>query len=244
MKTNFKASLKLVLAHEGGWADHPKDPGGATMKGVTLLVFRRYYGADKTKTDLRNITDTQLQRIYRTGYWDKCRCDDLPKGLDYAVLDAAVNSGPGKAVRWLQRAVGAAQDGSVGEATLERVAAREPRAIIETLQELRLGFLRGLSTWPTFGKGWARRVEEVRRDALAMTLAPTEPVTPVTDYEVVRLGSQGPWVERLQAYLGVAVTGTLDATTEGALKAWQARNGLEPDGVAGRLTYRAMGLIP
>ena len=72
MKTNFKDSLKHVLVHEGGWADHPKDPGGATMKGVTLAVFRRHYGEDKTKDDLRNISDADLENIYRSGYWDKC----------------------------------------------------------------------------------------------------------------------------------------------------------------------------
>jgi lysozyme family protein len=78
MKENFNSSLHHVLAHEGGWADHPKDPGGATMKGVTLQVYRNHFGADKTKDDLRNISDAELGQIYRSGYWDKCRCDDLP----------------------------------------------------------------------------------------------------------------------------------------------------------------------
>ncbi len=84
------------------------------MKGVTLATFRRHYGKQKTKKDLRNITTRQLQNIYRKGYWDKCKCDDLPAGVDYAVFDAAVNSGPGRSAKWLQGAVGAKQDGGIG----------------------------------------------------------------------------------------------------------------------------------
>ncbi len=88
-----------MLKHEGGWADHPKDPGGATMKGVTLATYRRHFGKNKSKRALRNISDDDLGQIYRSGYWDKCRCDRLPSGVDYAVFDAAVNSGPGRSVK-------------------------------------------------------------------------------------------------------------------------------------------------
>ncbi|SDY77894.1 Glycosyl hydrolase 108 [Nitrosomonas halophila] len=91
MQDNFLNALEHVLAHEGGWADHPRDPGGATMKGVTLAVYQRYFGADKDKAALRAISDAELQHVYRTGYWEKCRCDELPNGVDYAVFDAAVN---------------------------------------------------------------------------------------------------------------------------------------------------------
>ncbi|MFV2057955.1 MAG: glycosyl hydrolase 108 family protein, partial [Thiohalomonadales bacterium] len=81
MEANFKNSLKNVLAHEGGWADHPDDPGGATMKGVTLATFRRYFGENKSKQDLRNISEQALQQIYSSGYWDKSSCDLLPTGV-------------------------------------------------------------------------------------------------------------------------------------------------------------------
>ena len=111
MNTNFSNALRHVLRHEGGWSDHPKDPGGATMKGVTLLVYRRHFGADKGKNDLRQITEAQLEQVYRSGYWDKCHCDELPTGIDYVVFDAAVNSGPGRGAKWLQAAIGAKQDG-------------------------------------------------------------------------------------------------------------------------------------
>jgi len=82
MKDKFEEALKLVLSHEGGWSDHPRDPGGATMKGITLAVFRRHYGANKTKEDLKNISDDALRQIYRSDYWDKCLCNDIPAGLD------------------------------------------------------------------------------------------------------------------------------------------------------------------
>ncbi len=168
MKMNFESALKHVLVHEGGWADHPKDPGGATMKGVTLVTYRRHFGEDKSKDDLRNITDEELGQIYRSGYWSKCRCDDLPSGVDYAVFDAAVNSGPGRGAKWLQAAVGATQDGGIGPNTLSKVEEHDPIQIINDMCDGRLSFLRSLSTWSTFGKGWGRRVEGVRATALTM----------------------------------------------------------------------------
>lgn len=240
MPTNFERSLALVLVHEGGWADHSQDPGGATMKGVTLAVFRRYYGADRSKNDLKNISDAQLAHIYRTGYWDWCACDDLPAGIDYAVFDGAVHSGPGQSARWLQAVVGAWQDGAIGPKTLAAVADHDHRDILNDMLDLRLRFLRGRNTWPTFGRGWSRRVTGVRRDALAMVT--TEIAVPGMAYEVVRRGDQGPWVRKIQQVLGVRVDGDFGPRTEAALQAWQAENGLEPDGIAGRLTYRAMGL--
>lgn len=245
MKNNFDSSLKDVLVHEGGWADHPADPGGATMKGVTLAVFRRHYGSNKTKDDLRNITDEQLAHIYRTGYWDKCKCDDLPAGVDYAVFDSAVNSGPGRGAKWLQGAVGAVQDGRIGPNTLAKVAAHDPKTIIDDMLDRRLRFLQSLRIWRTFGRGWRRRVEGVRETALRMTEedVAAEPVVTDIDYEVVRRGSTGEWVIKLQMALDIKVDGNFGPETEAALKAFQEDNGLEPDGIAGRNTYRALGLI-
>jgi len=247
MKANFDESLKHVLVHEGGWADHPRDPGGATMKGVTLAVFRRYYGSDKGKDDLRNITNQQLGHIYKTGYWDKCKCDDLPTGVDYAVFDAAVNSGPGRAAKWLQGAVGAVQDGGVGVNTLSQVAARSPEAIINDMLDRRLQFLKRLRTWSTFGRGWRSRVGGVRATALRMAGdggdGGTEAVTPNVDFEIVKQNSKGKWVVKLQTALDIEVDGHFGPATEAALKAFQSSHGLEPDGIAGRSTYRALGLI-
>ncbi|WMT85553.1 glycoside hydrolase family 108 protein [Pelagibacterium sp. 26DY04] len=170
-RANFAAALSAVLLHEGGWANNPKDPGGATMKGVTLATYRRYRpGA--TKEQLRNITDAELQRIYRDGYWDVIRGDDLPAGVDYAVFDFAVNSGPSRAAKFLQRMVGVPQDGKIGPVTLSAVRAANPEAIIRNLCNQRQAWLQTLSTFATFGKGWTRRVSEVKAKALAMAAEP------------------------------------------------------------------------
>ena len=243
MKRNFKKSLKHVLVHEGGWADHPKDPGGATMKGVTLATFRRFFGEDKTKEDLRKITDEELGQIYRSGYWDKCRCDELPSGVDYAVFDAAVNSGPGRSARWLQAAVGAKQDRGIGPKTLTKVEGHDPTQVIDLMCDRRLAFLRNLSTWTTFGKGWERRVEGVRSTATAMAGGSIAEVTPSVEYRTVKKGSRGLWVRELQEALKVHVDGKFGKDTEATLIAWQQKHGLEPDGIAGRNTYRALGLL-
>ncbi len=247
MKKSFKNILKLVLVYEGGWADHPKDPGGATMKGVTLAVYRRHYGDNKSKDDLRNITDAELEKIYRSGYWDKCRCDELPAGVDYVVFDAAVNSGPGRSAKWLQGAVGAKQDGGVGPKTIARVKEQ-----VDTIQmtnnmcDRRLNFLKSLSTRDTFGKGWGRRVEGVRVAAIAMcggSSPASESHAPSVDFKTVKKGSKGVWVRKLQEALGIQVGGWFGRDTETVLKAWQQDNGLEVDGIAGRNTYRALGLL-
>ncbi|MCW8998408.1 MAG: hypothetical protein OQK04_06795 [Kangiellaceae bacterium] len=100
MDANFEHALENVLQHEGGWADHPQDPGGATMRGVTLKVFREFYGEEMTKSDLREISFDQLGHIYKTGYWDKVWGDRLPSGIDDCAFDAAVNSGVRRSVRW------------------------------------------------------------------------------------------------------------------------------------------------
>ena len=177
MKSNFDHCLRLVLAHEGGWADHPKDPGGATMKGVTLATYRKYKpGA--TKAQLRAISDADLAMIYRDGYWNKVKGDDLPAGLDLVAFDAAVNSGPGRAARWLQEALGVNADGAIGPKTIAAAQDAHKEAVIDRACSIRLNWLRTLPHWPTFGKGWTRRVEDVRDTASKMA-AEHVTVTPV-----------------------------------------------------------------
>jgi lysozyme family protein len=245
MKRNYRAALSKVLIHEGGWADHPRDPGGATMKGVTLRTYQRFFGAAKTKDDLRNITDDELEQIYRQGYWDKCRCDDLPRGLDYVVFDAAVNSGPARSAKWLQAAVGVTQDGSIGPRTLEKIGSHDPVDTIQDCCDRRLRFLQSLDNWSVFGGGWGRRVAAVRSDAVAMAggFDLMQAAAPTVQFKTVKKGSSGEWVRKLQSALGLHVDGKFGPVTETALKAWQANNGLEADGIAGRNTYRALGLI-
>lgn len=186
MDRNFQASLKKVLKHEGGWADHPKDPGGATMKGVTLGSFRKFVKPKATKDDLRKITDEQLSTVYRRNYWDAVLGGELPDGLDYAVFDFAVNSGPSRAVKHLQKILGVSQDGRVGPATLRAIEENNVFDLIERLCDSRMAFLRKLGTWSTFGKGWTSRVSAVRKDAknLAAQPTPENPTEIIVEKEV------------------------------------------------------------
>lgn len=183
MDRNFERALSLVLKHEGGWSDHPKDPGGATMKGVTLANFRRYIKPNATKEDLRRITDEQVATIYRRYYWDAVAGAELPGGIDYAVFDFAVNSGPARAAKYLQAVVGAKQDGKIGPATLRATRAMVRATVINDLCDRRMDFLRRLSTWGTFGKGWTSRVSGVRAEALKMAAMPDVPPPVVKEVE-------------------------------------------------------------
>jgi len=163
----FSAVLIETLSHEGGWADHPKDPGGATMKGVTLRTFQAYKPGS-TKADLRAITDADLRAIYRTGYWDKVRGDDLPAGVDLMTFDVAVNSGPRRAAEWLQEAVGATVDGIIGDQTVVLAQRANAASVIDALDKRRDRFYRSLPTWTTFGKGWTSRRLAVTKKAKEM----------------------------------------------------------------------------
>lgn len=178
MERNFTVVMPAVLKHEGGFSNHPADPGGATMKGVTLATFRKYKpGA--TVADLKAISNDMLNRIYRDGYWNKIKGDQLPSGVDYAVFDFAVNSGPGRAIKYLQAAVGVKQDGVIGPDTLDAVAKQDPVKLVNALCDARLAFMRKLSTWPTFGKGWSSRVAGVRKKAVALAGVPAGAPKPV-----------------------------------------------------------------
>jgi len=168
VKDNFEQCLAITLAHEGGWADHPKDPGGATMKGVTIGTYAQFKGRKVTKDELRNISDADLRAIYRRNYWNKVRGDDLPAGLDLVAFDGAVNSGPPRGARWLQHGVGALPDGKIGPETVRAAAITNAARAIGRACDARLSFLRSLKTWATFGKGWSSRVEDIRAKAVGM----------------------------------------------------------------------------
>jgi len=172
MKNNFKDSLKFTLSQEGGWSDHPADPGGATMKGVTLKTYSEYLGRPASKQELRAIPDNHLENIYRKKYWDKVRGDDLPRGMDLCVFDFAVNSGPSRAIKILQALCKAKPDGIIGPATLKAVndwfIDAAPSISIDEYQHARQHYLEAIPTFSTFGKGWTRRVKEGRDAALAL----------------------------------------------------------------------------
>ncbi len=168
MKDNFEESLAHVLKSEGGYVDHPKDPGGATNLGCTKKVWEEWVGHEVTKDDIRALTVADVAPLYKKKYWDKCRCDDLPHGVDFAVFDLAINSGTGRASKFLQGACGVAADGAIGPATLAAVAKMNPRELATKICERRLEFLQALPTWGTFGKGWGRRVAETEEVAFKM----------------------------------------------------------------------------
>ena len=165
---NYDEALKRLLAHEGGYTHHPSDPGGPTNFGITIHDYGQYVKPGATAADVKAMRLDEAKAIYRAKYWDALRCDALPAGVDYCVFDYGVNSGIGRAARVLQRVVGVADDGRVGPQTLAAVKAREPKAIVTGICDERLAFLQRLKTWPVFGKGWGRRVAEVRAASLAL----------------------------------------------------------------------------
>ena len=178
MKDNFEACLAHVLQSEGGYVDHPSDPGGSTNMGITIATLRTWRGRSVTKADVKALTRAEAAAIYRKNYWDAVRGDDLPRGLDLVAFDAAVNSGVSRGAKWLQSALGVPADGKVGPKTIAAANAAHKDAVIDRACDLRLGFLRQLGTWKTFGKGWTRRVESVREAASKMA-AEHVTVTPV-----------------------------------------------------------------
>lgn len=175
---NFERALGLVLVHEGGWSDDPADPGGATNLGVTIGTLSLWLGRPATRAEVRALTPASVAPIYRRKFWDAIQGDALPVGLDYALFDFAVNSGPKRAVIGLQRALRLADDGRLGPVTLAALTGQDVPELVNALCDGRLSFLRALSTWPRFGRGWGRRIEEVRAAALALHAAPDRPAAP------------------------------------------------------------------
>jgi len=169
--SRFDICLPLILAHEGGYVDHPRDPGGATNLGITLDTLSAYRGRKVTKDDVRSLAVAEAGASYRKNYWHQIHGDDLPAGLDYILFDLAVNSGVGRARKYLQRAAGVAEDGIIGPATLGAMRARKPLDMVNAVAGYREMFYRNLDTFPTFGKGWLRRLAEVTEKAREMAAA-------------------------------------------------------------------------
>ncbi len=182
-ETRFAACLDAALRHEGGYVDHPSDPGGATNMGITRRTLARWRSVspwwDLPKAAVETLQRTEAAKIYRAGYWDRARGGELPAGLDLAVFDFAVNSGPDRAVRALQGLLGVVRDGQIGPVTLgalkARIATIGVAGLINALCDQRLNFLERLATFAVFGRGWTRRVAEIRAAALAV--APSKPST-------------------------------------------------------------------
>ncbi len=154
MHSNFDEAMRRVLAHEGGFTNHPSDPGGPTNFGITIHDYRKHIGAGGTAADVRAMTVSQARAIYRAHYWDAQLCDALPAGLDYAMFDYGVNSGVGRSVRVLQRILGLVDSGRVTNGLVAAARERDAAELIVRLCDERLAFLKRLKTWPVFGTGW------------------------------------------------------------------------------------------
>lgn len=164
----FARCVAEVLKHEGGYVDHPRDPGGATNRGITHLTLADWRGHPVTKADVQALGEQEAREIYRARFWNAVQGDRLPAGLDLAVFDFAVNSGPGRAARMLQQQLGVVADGAIGPVTLAAIRKVNASRLASGLCRARLAWMRGLSTWATFGKGWTARVVDVERVALEM----------------------------------------------------------------------------
>jgi len=169
MKENWDKSFEMVLAHEGGFVNHPKDPGGMTNLGVTKVAWEAWLVRTITESDMRALTPEKVKPFYKAMYWDKIKGDQLPSGADYAAYDLAVNSGVGRAAKYLQEIAGVTADGVIGPKSLEAIKACDPQELADALCDKRLNFLKRLPTFETFGKGWSRRVAEVKEKAMSMT---------------------------------------------------------------------------
>ncbi|SEG61124.1 glycoside hydrolase family 108 protein [Bosea lathyri] len=155
MTDRFPACLPITLAYEGGYVDHPKDPGGATNLGVTIGTLSGWLGRPASKAEVKALTLKAVEPIYRKYYWDAANCGRYLPGADLCVFDASVNSGVSRGKGWAAQVK----------------AGADARAFVAQFCDIRLGFLKRLGTWSTFGKGWSRRVADIRAKATTMALA-------------------------------------------------------------------------
>lgn len=174
MRDSFDSSFAHVLSWEGGYTDDPQDPGGATNKGITRRTLAEWKGRAVTKEEVRELTVEEAKRIYRGLYWDKINGDELPCGIDLAVFDAAVNQGPKRAAKFLQKALGVKADGVIGPVTVaaaHRWATGHSWRLKELLRQLhvqRAVSYASLLTFKAFGRGWMARLFDTHDKAVAM----------------------------------------------------------------------------
>jgi lysozyme family protein len=168
MKHNWEEAFAHVLKYEGGYVNHPSDPGGMTNLGVTKRVWEEWTGKPATEADMRSLTPEMVGPLYKKRYWDVVRGDDLPSGVDFCVFDCAVNAGPGRASKFLQQAVGVLADGQIGPMTIAAVTAKPADEVIQAFCDLREAHFKSLSTFATFGKGWMNRLSSVEAASSSM----------------------------------------------------------------------------
>lgn len=176
---NFRQCLEHVLIHEGGYSDHPSDPGGATNMGITRAALESWRGHPVTKSDVRALTRDEAATIYAARYWAPVAGDDLPGGIDLAVFDCAVNQGVGRAVKLLQEALGVrgvTVDGHMGPVTLRAATTANPEKLLLEFMARRMVAYGSLTKrFKIFGLGWSRRLIAVHAEALSMLDKPAAP---------------------------------------------------------------------
>jgi lysozyme family protein len=172
MKDNFDASFERVIKSEGGYVNDPADRGGETNLGVTIGAWGAYLDRSIQPGEMKALTKETVKPFYRAMYWDKVKGDDLPIGVDYVVFDFAVNAGVGRAAKFLQRAVGAVDDGVIGSGTLGKVAVTNKQRLLASFADQKQRFYQGLATTnpsqQKFLKGWLARVDHVQSAAESM----------------------------------------------------------------------------
>jgi lysozyme family protein len=168
MKENFDKCLAMLLEHEGGYVNSKHDRGGMTNLGVTKRVYDEWIGRESTEQEMRDLTPDDVAPIYKKNYWDRVKGDHLPSGVDWCAFDWAVNSGSGRPAKAIQRAVGATQDGAIGNQTLALIAEKDPKFIIDYVYTVRQAFYESLDDYKHFGRGWSRRNTETLHQAMKM----------------------------------------------------------------------------
>ena len=168
MNRNWDKSFDLVIVNEGGFVNNPKDPGGATNWGCTQAVWEKYVGHSVTVDDMKALTKEDVKPLYKRNYWDALHGDAIPSGLDYCLFDCAINSGVNRSAKIIQEIVGVFADGAIGNNTVSAITQLNPVTAINEFCDKRQAFLESLKTFPVFGKGWSKRVSEVRTRALEM----------------------------------------------------------------------------
>lgn len=199
---NFEKAFAETIKHEGGYVDHPRDPGGATNLGITIGTLSNWLGRRASKAEVKSLTIDKVKPIYRANYWNAVKGDDLPSGVDYAVYDFAVNSGPARAAIYLQNIVGAAPDGKIGPMTVKAARSYADQfgaaQLVNELCSQRQAFLERLSTFDTFGRGWTSRVNGVRKVGMEMAKnGPAKPVEPPNPSSEPRIAKSPNWLSLL-----------------------------------------------
>lgn len=244
-KSNLAKCLPITLAHEGGMSMLRSDPGNwtggkvgkGTLKGTKYGIAASAY----PDLDIKNLTLADVLPIYERKYWDKVRGDDLPIGVDLAVFDYGVNSGPSRAVKELQRVLKISADGIIGQGTLNTVRAADGRAVIKGVCARRLSFLQGLSIWNTFKNGWSRRVADIEAKSVAMWLKASPAPLGVISNQLAAEGSKAEEKSKGQTQKAVGTAGA--GTAGGGVSAASDVNWLLVGGIVAAVVIVAIVLI-